>query len=167
MQLFDLFIQNVKLALQAVGGAMSIIPAIEQFNLMPSETLANLVVIGQASPGPNMLLIPLIGWQILGVQGALVATIGFCLPSAVLVLLIFKRWANFKKSIWKNALQELFIAIGAATVLLSTISFAKIVGLTWLGLIVIIITAGLSIKTKTPPILLILGGGIVGFLATL
>ena len=97
MQLFDLFIQNVKLALQAVGGAMSIIPAIEQFNLMPSETLANLVVIGQASPGPNMLLIPLIGWQILGVQGALVATIGFCLPSAVLVLLIFKRWANFKK----------------------------------------------------------------------
>ena len=167
MQLFELFLQNIELAFQAVGGVMAVIPSIEQLNLMPREYLAHLVSIGQASPGPNMLLIPLVGWHVDSMQGALVATLGFCLPSAILVSLTFNRWTKFKNSAWKNMLQELFTAIGVAAVALSTFTFVKIINPNWVGLAIIITVAALSLKTKIPPILLILSGAFIEIMSLL
>ena len=164
MNQFELFTQSVLLGLQAIGGVMSTIPAIEQLHLMPTDTLTHLVAIGQASPGPNMLLIPLVGWQVAGVLGALVATLGFCLPSASLVLVTFRRWSSFKHSAWKTSLQGLFSAIGAAAVILSTFSFARIIQPNYWGLALILAVACCSLKTKAFPIFLILGGGLVGLL---
>ena len=164
MNQFELFTQSVLLGLQAIGGVLSTIPAIEQLHLIPVETLTHLVAIGQASPGPNMLLIPLVGWQVAGVLGALIATLGFCLPSASLVLMTFRRWSSFKHSVWKVSLQGLFAAIGAAAVILSTLSFTRIIQPNHWGVALILLVAYCSMKTKAFPIVLILGGGLIGLL---
>jgi chromate transporter len=164
MNQLELFTQSVLLGLQAIGGVMSTIPAIERMELMPTETLAHLVAIGQASPGPNMLLIPLFGWQLAGVLGALIATLGFCLPSASLVLIVFSRWSSFKRSVWKVSLQGFFSAIGAAAVILSAFSFARIIQPSFWGVVLILVVAYCSLKTKVFPAALIVGGGLIGLL---
>ena len=167
MPLFDLFIQAMILALQAVGGVMATIPALQALNLMPAETLTHLVAIGQASPGPNMLLIPLFGWQIAGVSGALIAALGFCIPSATLVLLTYKHWRSFKKSVWKSDVQSLFGAIGAAAVMLSTVSFMRLAGVSMASVVFVVVIAALALKTKLPPIALIIAGGAFGALGVI
>jgi chromate transporter len=164
MNQLELFTQSVLLGLQAIGGVMSTIPAIERMELMPAETLTHLVAIGQASPGPNMLLIPLFGWQLAGVLGALTATLGFCLPSASLVLIVFSRWSSFKRSAWKVSLQGFFSAIGAAAVILSTFSFARIIQPSFWGAVLILVVAYCSLKSKVFPVVLIVGGGLIGLL---
>lgn len=162
MNLFELFWQNVLLAFQAVGGAMATLPGLEKLGWMDEQTLAHLAAIGQASPGPNMLLLPLVGWKMAGIPGALVAAIGFCLPSAVLVLILYHRWGKLKDSITKKTLQAALAPIGAAAVLASTLTFGQMAGITLPGSIALAIVAFLSIKTKTPPVLLIAAGGILG-----
>ena len=42
MNQFELFTQSVLLGLQAIGGVLSTIPAIEQLHLIPVETLTHL-----------------------------------------------------------------------------------------------------------------------------
>ena len=39
--------------------------------------------IAQAAPGPNVLVVTLIGWQVAGLAGALIATLAMCLPMSV------------------------------------------------------------------------------------
>ena len=41
---------------------------------------AQAFAISQASPGPNMLIVSVIGWKVYGFLGALVATLALCLP---------------------------------------------------------------------------------------
>lgn len=148
--------------MQAVGGAMSTFPALAKLSLMPPETLARLAAIGQASPGPNMLLIPLVGWQVAGIPGGIVAALGFCLPSAALVAWTFKRWRAFKASAMKAALQSAFSAVGAAAVTLSAVAFLKVAGATLAGAALVALVAAVSSKTKIPPIALIAAGGLIG-----
>ncbi|XLM22481.1 chromate transporter, partial [Chromobacterium piscinae] len=38
----------------------------------------------QAAPGPNVLVVSLVGWHVAGVGGALVSMLGICLPSSLL-----------------------------------------------------------------------------------
>ena len=40
--------------------------------------------ISQMSPGPNVLIVTLIGYSVAGVAGALVATLAMCGPTAIL-----------------------------------------------------------------------------------
>ena len=162
MSIFDLFLNNVMLALQAFGGAMATLPAIEALGWVPPDKLAQLAAIGQASPGPNMLLLPLVGWHVAGIAGAVVAAVGFCLPSASLVLALYSRWSSLKDSSWKQTLQFALAPIGAAAVLISTLSFFRLTGAAPRSALAVLAIAWLSQAFRIPPVVLIALGGLLG-----
>src|SRR5262249_49498737 len=67
------------LSVLAFGGANAVIPeihrdAVEVSRWMTDQQFADLFAISQASPGPNILIVALVGYQVAGVAGALVAT---------------------------------------------------------------------------------------------
>ena len=69
------------LSLLAVGGANAVVPdmhrqVVETLGWMDNATFANLFAIAQAAPGPNVLVVSLIGWHVAGFAGLLVATVG-------------------------------------------------------------------------------------------
>ena len=68
-------------SLMAVGGAITLIPemhyyVVESHHWMTGQEFAALFAIAQAAPGPNVLVVSLIGWKVAGLAGALVATVG-------------------------------------------------------------------------------------------
>ncbi len=80
------------LALVAVGGANALIPALHEqavgtMHWLTDAQFAESVGLAQAAPGPNVLLIPLIGWGAAGLAGAFVALAAFLAPSAALAIL--------------------------------------------------------------------------------
>ena len=97
-QWLSLFGHFLLLSLLGVGGAITTAPDMHRFVVdrqgWLSDTQFNAsIAIAQAAPGPNMLFIPLIGWQTglaLGgsysaaVQGLLATFIGIMLPSSIL-----------------------------------------------------------------------------------
>ena len=75
------------MSLFAVGGANSAIPemnriAVDVRHWMSDKEFADLFAISQLSPGPNVLIVTLIGYSVAGIAGALVATVAMCGPTA-------------------------------------------------------------------------------------
>ena len=75
------------MSLFAVGGANSAIPemhrvAVDVHHWLTDKQFADVFAISQLSPGPNVLIVTLIGYSVAGVAGALVATLAMCVPTA-------------------------------------------------------------------------------------
>lgn len=94
------------LSLLAVGGAMAVAPDLHrqiviQQGWLSDGQFASSIALAQAAPGPNVLFIALLGWNVgwqtgSALQAALglaIALIGMLLPSSLLTLAI-TRWAH-------------------------------------------------------------------------
>ncbi len=94
---FELFLHTLTMSLLAVGGAITILPAmhvylVEQHNLLTDTQFNASIVMAQASPGPNVLVIAVFGWLVglqtgslaNGLIGVAVMMTGMMLPCSTL-----------------------------------------------------------------------------------
>src|ERR1700709_1806530 len=111
------------MSLFAVGGANSAIPemhrvAVDVQHWMTDKQFADVFAISQLSPGPNVLIVTLIGYTVGGIGGALVATLAMCVPTPALAYFVsgfLKRSSHARwPSIVQAALVPLSIGLMAA-----------------------------------------------------
>lgn len=101
-----LFLHYLMLSLLSIGGAISTLPDMHRYLVGQqhwlSETQFNAsVALAQAAPGPNVLFIALMGWNVglntgsiwAGLFGVLVTMVGILLPSTTLTYLA-ARWGH-------------------------------------------------------------------------
>ena len=80
------------ISLTAVGGGVIMLApdihryAVEVQHWITSEQFTAAFTIAQASPGPNVLFVTLIGLQVAGIVGAITATVAIILPTFFLTL---------------------------------------------------------------------------------
>ena len=60
---------------------------------MTSAEFAELFALAQVAPGPNAMVVTLVGWKVAGITGALVATLAACGPSSVACYIAW-HWAD-------------------------------------------------------------------------
>lgn len=128
----QLFTHFLTLSLLAVGGAISTAPDMHRFLvdqqgwLTDSQFTAS-IAIAQAAPGPNVLFVALMGWNVglnaggLGqaLFGVLVTMLGILLPSSTLTYLT-SRWSHENRELravraFKQGLAPIVIALLIAT----------------------------------------------------
>jgi chromate transporter len=88
LRLLPLFLQ---MSLLAFGGANAILPEIQRQvvdvnHMMTAHTFAALFALAQAAPGPNLMVISLIGWRVAGLSGAILTMVRAVAPTSVLTL---------------------------------------------------------------------------------
>jgi chromate transporter len=125
----------------------------------------NSIALAQAAPGPNVLFVTVMGWQIAGLPGALATTLGLSLPALVFPLLISRasRMAQFDRFIraLKRGLGPLALGLMAATCyLLASQAPGGWMGLALIGATVLLLA--LAPVLPLPPVLLILTAGVIG-----
>ena len=108
MIVFQLFLEFLLLACVAFGGATALLPemhrvVVEQHHWLDDTTFTHLYAIAQAAPGPNVLVVTLIGWEIGGLPGAFATTLAMCLPMSILIYLLIDRWEAFSGRRWQQA----------------------------------------------------------------
>jgi chromate transporter len=99
--LWSLFSHFTLLSLLAIGGAINTAPDIQRFMVVEHGWLSDAqfnesVAIAQASPGPNVLFIAVLGWTVGGWAGVVAAMSGILLPSTTLALLV-SRWGRERR----------------------------------------------------------------------
>lgn len=94
--LLQVFVHFMLLSLLAIGGAITTTPEMQRWVVGERGWLTDAqftasVALAQAAPGPNLLFVAVIGWNISGLTGVLATLAGSLLPSTTLALLA-TRW---------------------------------------------------------------------------
>lgn len=102
----NLFIHYMSLSLMAVGGAITTAPdmhryLVDQNHWMTGSQFNASITLAQAAPGPNILFVALLGWQVginagsfpAALLGMALAMTGMLLPSATLTY-VASRWGH-------------------------------------------------------------------------
>jgi chromate transporter len=109
--LLQLILIIAPLSLVAVGGANTIIPELnrETVNVrgwLTNEEFAAVYAIAQMSPGPNAMVVSLIGWRVGGWVGAVVAAIAVVLPSSLLAYAAYRLGRRNSVKPWLMRIQR-------------------------------------------------------------
>lgn len=165
--LIFLFVMFVQFSLLAVGGANAIVPelhrvVVSELHWMSGQEFAALFALAQAAPGPNVLIVSLVGWKVAGVPGAVVSLIGICLPSSLLSFWVARWWQQARGSRLTTAINSglapLTVGLVAAGVAMMAASHPP--SLT--GGALLAGCALLSWRTRLNPLWLLAGGAIAG-----
>src|ERR1051325_881692 len=98
------------LSLFAIGGANAAIPemhrvAVDVMGWMSDKQFADMFAISQLSPGPNVIIVALIGYHVAGLSGASVAITAMVVPTCVMAYFVARTWDRFKDARWRIAVQ--------------------------------------------------------------
>ena len=96
--LAEIGVRFAALSLVAIGGINAILPEIHRVVVdvegwMTSADFAELFALAQLAPGPNAMVVALVGWKVAGIAGALVATVAACGPSSIACYVAW-RWVD-------------------------------------------------------------------------
>jgi chromate transporter len=148
------------LSLLSFGGTNSVIPEMQRQVvalhgwLTPTE-FAALFALAQAAPGPNMLVVTLIGWSVGGLPGALVSTVAVATPSSLLTYLAGHLWYRFRESPWRNAVQRGLMPVTSGLVMASAALLIRTTGTGVGGGAVVLAATLLFMFTRIHPMLVL------------
>lgn len=99
-----LFWEFFKVGLFSVGGGLATIPFLADMGTRTGwfthEQLANMIAVSESTPGPvGINMATYVGFEVLGVPGALIATLGIVCPAVVVILIIARVLQQFRQSV--------------------------------------------------------------------
>lgn len=155
------------LSLIAVGGVNPILPelhrqAVDVYGWMSSARFTDLFAIAQAAPGPNLLVVTLIGWDVAGLPGALTATLAICAPSGILAYFASRLWDRFRAARWRLAMQAGLVPVTIGLVAAGAFVVARAADTSIMAFVVTAVTALALFCTRLHPLLFMAGGAVLG-----
>ncbi len=156
------------MSLFAVGGAAAAVPemhriAVEVHHWMSEKQFADAYAIAQLSPGPNVLIVTLIGYAVAGIPGALAATLAMCLPTALLAYFVSRLLNRPGQSRWPAMIQAALVPLSIGLMAASALILAQSTDRTLAALLLTVAVALIASVSRINPLWLLLAGGLLGF----
>lgn len=169
MMVIELFLEFVLLSAVAFGGATALLPemhrvVVENHHWLDDATFTHLYAIAQAAPGPNVLVVTLIGWEVGGLAGALATTLAMCLPMSVLIYLLIDRWESFSGKRWQRALSLGVAPLAVGLIFSGATLIAQAAAFGWAAWLLVGATLTANLRTKFHPLWFIAVGACLGLM---
>jgi len=167
--MLDLVLFFALLSLLSVGGMSAVMPEVQRVvvdvqHWATPEEFVQLLAIAQVAPGPNVLIVSLVGWKVHGLAGSLVALVSMCAPAAVLTWWVSDLWERFRDAEWRKALQRALAPVTVGLILAGGYVIATPDGLDWRSGLLAGGSALGSTLTRMNPLWLLVAGGVLGAL---
>lgn len=99
----QLFWEFLKIGLFAVGGGMATLPFLQRLSestgWYPQSLITDMIAISESTPGPiGINMATYVGYNVAGILGGIVATMGEILPAIVIVVIVSKYLEKFRGS---------------------------------------------------------------------
>ena len=161
-----LFAHFLLLSLLSIGGAITVLPdmhrvLVGQMGLISDQQFSAAIAIAQASPGPNVLFVAVMGYQAAGLAGAAVLLIAIMLPSSTLALVV-ARWGHARRE-WRPV--QAFKAGMAPIVIALLLAAGWILSAQTPGWRHLLLTAAVALliwRTRVHLLVLIAAGAVLG-----
>ena len=104
------------LSLFAIGGGNSAVPEMHRFAVdvqhwLTDRQFADTFALAQLTPGPNIIIVTLIGYHVAGVIGALVTTLAMCGPTGLFAFFVGRASDRFKGETWHGVLSRALVPV--------------------------------------------------------
>ncbi len=118
------------LSLVSIGGANATLPEIHRqvvsvLGWMDDATFVNLFAISQVAPGPNILVVSLIGWHMAGLAGLVVATVAILMPSSALAFGVGRALARWDERVAVTTLKAGLVPVAVGLIMASGLVTAR------------------------------------------
>jgi chromate transporter len=168
--LWTMLVIFAPLSFATIGGGQSVIAeihreAVVQQGWISEQQFVYDFALSRLAPGPGSLLVTLIGWQVAGWAGALVASVAIFLPSSLLLYGLARLWARFRGRPWQRAVERGLTPIAAALILAGSLTILQAAEGGWLAWAVAGLSTVALMATRVSPFVLLTLGALV-FLAT-
>ncbi|ENW89952.1 chromate transporter [Acinetobacter dispersus] len=167
MILVTLAVVFTQLSLLAFGGGNAILPEMQHqvvtvHQWMSAEQFSSLFAMAQAAPGPNMMIVPLVGWHVAGPAGLLVTSLAKFGPSSIITIYALKFWERFKDNPLRARFEKALKPITVGLVLVSAWLIADASAQNLLLVMIVIVTAILGMFKKIHPLWVMAAGAGLG-----
>jgi chromate transporter len=161
------------LSLLAVGGAITTASDMHRYLVVEHGWIGDAqftasIAIAQAAPGPNVLFVAVLGWNVAGPLGALATMTGTLLPSTLLTLYA-TRWAAQRRETrgvraFTTGMAPLTLGLLLATGWVLAEPFLRVPGSRWGTLGLVAVSVAVMLRSKLSPMWLVALGALVGAL---
>ena len=169
----SLFLHFLVLSPMSIGGAITTVPEmhrylVEQTGWLSETEFTTSIALAQAAPGPNVLFVAVLGYNVAGLPGAAASMAGIMLPSTVLTLTA-TRWMHSNRGhvglrAFSAGMMPMTLGLIIATGWLLALPFVREEAHRWGALLLIAATVVLVLKTKLNLVWMVLAGGVLGAL---
>jgi chromate transporter len=174
VNVLEVFWAFAKAGLFGFGGGPSMIPVIRNEVVsvqqwLTKEEFIDAYALGNALPGPIATkLSGYVGYKVAGWPGALAGMLGMTLPTGIAMVLLAALYFRFKETPFVTSFMKGVRPVILALLVLVVWEFIpsalgkKVQWSNWLVWLLAVAALFLSLKLNVHPVLLILGGGMVG-----
>ena len=157
------------LAAVAVGGLGSVIPdiqryVVEQNGWFTARQFGEIYALAQVIPGPNVMIVTMLGWLVYSWKGALLVTVALFTPGSLLCAGAIKAGFHNPEASLALAVRKglapmvIGLSMSTAWIMFSTISDE------WQAVVLTLATVALVLRTRLNPLWLIGAGAALGML---
>lgn len=154
------------LSLLTFGGDMAAFPelktlTVEDYHWFTLRQLIHFYSVGQAAPGPNMMIATL-GERVAGPLGSLAAVIAYLLPTSLIAFGVGRLWARLERWRWRDTIQHGLAPVAVGLILAGAISLALGALEDWPGAVIAVAACALVLSTRISPVIVILCSALIG-----
>jgi chromate transporter len=155
------------LSLFAIGGANAALPemhrlAVDVMHWMNDRQFADMFAIAQVTPGPNVIVVTLIGYHVAGLPGAVVATLAMCGPTCVFAFFVGRVWDRFKDASWRMAIQAALVPVSIGLIGASAAVVVRATAQSWVAVAVTVVAAVVTYTVRVNPLWIFAGAALLG-----
>jgi chromate transporter len=167
---WQLTLSFLGVAFLSIGGASALIPefyrqVVDVHAWMSSTDFAHTVALAQIAPGPNMLIVSLIGWKVAGIAGLLACTLAIVGPPSVLAFAVGRMTEKLGEKKWLSAVKKALAPCVVGLTLASGLITARAADNDWIGVVLTLGAAAFMYFLRRNPLWVIGAGAFVGIFA--
>lgn len=156
-----------ELSVLAFGGGNSVLPEMQRrvvdvHHWMSPAEFSALFALAQAAPGPNLMIVPLIGWRVAGWAGLLTASVAKFAPSSILTGIVLGLWRRFKDRPWRRIAQAGLVPMTVGLVASSATLITQAADTSWSLAAITAAAAAAGLNRRIHPLLILAAGALLG-----
>jgi chromate transporter len=145
------------MSLFAIGGANSAIPEMHRFavdveHYLTDQQFGDTFALAQLTPGPNVIIVTLIGYRVAGLIGAVVTTLAMCGPTCVFAFFVGRASERFTGAAWHTTLSRALVPVTLGLTASSATVITTITGYHPLALLITLATAVTAYFMRVHPL---------------